>query len=269
MANLSKLIRSDAISQLISGIALLCVGLVLLAFGAIYTFELELFIFILPSFIGGWIFVVNGVQDFEIAKNTKLRLKDAEESTTKTTWPSRMFLQWKMNHSFHLLDMKELEYLSFIEAEKTGYDRFLSLIMGFTSMRSFLPLKQKLVDDKGNTLFYIHRKGTILKWRSYVYDSNGKCIAIVEKPKMKNDGDLQYLDSSGVRWIANKDGIGFFTVSDVEGISKVVMKPGAIPVESEELSKSNGILMEWHEQTDIPYSLLVFIGCISIRYFHG
>ncbi|MDL4839285.1 hypothetical protein [Aquibacillus rhizosphaerae] len=262
MTQLSRIIKQDAIKQIVTGLimAVLTLGLIIITF--VITAQWQIIFLIASLGIASVSFLKSGSIDLAVAKNTQLRMKAPEENKVTTTWPRRMFIEHQIGNVSTLLDMDETKYLSIFEQKQSKIKLILDIVTETVSIRHFLPKRFRIEDYHGNRIFYLEKKGGF-NWRSYVFDETGKGIAYLDSSKQDKHIVLQYIDNDGVRWQASKDGIGFITIQDSEGIGKVIMKPNAIPIESERFAKANGSLIIWYDSVEIPYSLIILLFAIT------
>ncbi|WP_053218617.1 hypothetical protein [Virgibacillus senegalensis] len=258
MTNVSDLLREDGKRQLITGIILLFCSLCTTLLFLLYARQWETGVLTVAcAVVGGTVFS-RGMHDRKLGKQTSLIMQKDKSIPVSRKVDRVMAIEGTLSSQTSIMSLDDK---LFCTLKETGFPSslFFHIVRFFMTPGSFLPKNFQLLDDQGNTLFYLQKRGGV-SWRSYVFNENGDCVGYICPVKGEKGSVLQFIDESGQRWRAVKDYRDFFSITDIEGKTLLIMKPGAIPLEyAERFSKSDSVVVEWSETENIHYSLFLFL----------
>lgn len=270
MESVKMMIHNDGRRQLWTGSLLLVgslvfiSGLFTMSFLAIYAMFMTVFLM-----LSGISLVVTGYRDLQKSKNTEMGFFNDKSFEGLAYVPQRMYIGSKTLSRFHmkLYDMSGESYGEMIEEslDKNKPLRAMESLSAFGVMRS---AEFKMKDESGDLCYTVEKKGGFT-WKGYVKNPEDRFVAYTNEIKSKKKGHkhFQYIEKNQHRWHAEGDSfIGHFTVTDGEGTKWAMIKKGAIPTEAADIfERMPGMLVEWKQREQIPYSLIVFLFLIQTR----
>ncbi|SIS43246.1 hypothetical protein [Salimicrobium flavidum] len=269
MDSVEQFIKKDGRNQCITGAILFLFGAgSLMFFLASDGGTWLMLIYGAPALGGGLYFIQSGWKDLVKAGSTADMTMDTDDDPVAfTSVPHEMYLGRGEDQGARFFNMSGTPMGDILE-KTTVMKKMAGSALSLHLAHFPLPSVYQ-VQESGETLYEIEKKGFALRSKAYVKRGDGIYVAVMEEKKDKKNKQtvFTYRQKEDVLYQTSGDPyIGKYSIKDNDGQTLVTLKKGAVPVgAADSLQRMNGSVLEWEQREDIPYTLLIFLFFLEHR----